>query len=137
MSIWTQRTRPVKPLSVPWSSLTGVALSRPRSVRLVGGEDHRHGVLDATLADLVAVDVERDVAALGQSAAVVGELHADLVLAGGDGLLPVDLEALEAEEVVAVGRAPLVEVEAPAGVGAALGDDHSLAAPLRHLDLRP
>src|SRR5215218_9388458 len=32
MSIWTHRTRPVKLLSVPWSSLTGVALSRPRSV---------------------------------------------------------------------------------------------------------
>ena len=58
----------------------------------------------------------------------------DLVLAGRDGLLAVDLEPLQAEEVVTVGRAPLVEVEAPAGVGAALG----LAPPrpaLERLDL--
>ena len=53
-----------------------------------------------------------------------------------DGLLPVDLEPLEAEEVVAVGRAALMEVEAPAGVGAALGDDHALGATLGYLDLR-
>ena len=56
--------------------------------RLVRGEEHRHGVLDAALTDLVAVEVERDVAALGQAAAVVGELHADLVLAGGDRVAP-------------------------------------------------
>ena len=93
-------------------------------------------MLDATLADLVAVEVERHVAALGQTTAVVGELHADLVLAGGDGLLSVDLEALEAEEVVAVGRPAFVEVEAPAGVRAALGDEHSLGAALGHVDLR-
>jgi hypothetical protein len=35
------------------------------------------------------------------------------------------VEALEAEEVVVVRRSALVEVEAPACVGAALGDDHA------------
>jgi hypothetical protein len=70
----------VKALSYPWSSLTGVALSRPRSVVSSPEKGHRHGVLDAAVADLVAVHVERHVAALGQAAAV-GELHPDLVLA--------------------------------------------------------
>ena len=44
---------------------------------------------------------------------------------GGIGLLAVDLEPLEAEEVVAVGRPALVDVEAPAAERAALGDDHA------------
>ena len=52
---------------------------------LVTGVDHRDGGLDAALADLPVVDVERDEAALGQAAAVMGELHPDLVVAGRDG----------------------------------------------------
>ena len=39
--------------------------------------------VDPALADLLAVEVERDRAALAQPAAVVGELHPHLVLAGG------------------------------------------------------
>ena len=49
---------------------------------LVGRVAHRDGPLDAALADRLAVDVEGDVAALGQAAAVVLELHAHLVRAG-------------------------------------------------------
>ena len=49
--------------------------------RLVGGEDHRLGGLDPAGADCGAVVVEGDVAALGEPAAVVGELHAHLVRA--------------------------------------------------------
>ena len=52
--------------------------------RLVGGEDHRLGGLDPAGADRGAVVVQRDVAALGEPAAVVGELHAHLVRAGRD-----------------------------------------------------
>ena len=37
--------------------------------------------LDAAVTDLDAVEEQGDVAALGESAAVVGEFHADLVLA--------------------------------------------------------
>ena len=72
---------------------------------VVQGEDHRLRPVDAPLADLFAVDVEGDGAALGHAASVVGELHPHLVLAGRDLLVAFDLEALQAEQVVAVGRA--------------------------------
>ena len=49
--------------------------------RLVGREDHRLGELDATGAHGCAVVVQRDAATLGQAAAVVGELHPQLVVA--------------------------------------------------------
>ena len=83
-----------------------------------------------------AVDVQLDVAALGETAAVVGELHPHLVRARRDRGIAFDLEALEAEQVVAVRRAPIFGVEAPAGEGAALGDDHAVGAALGHLDFR-
>jgi hypothetical protein len=51
---------------------------------LVGREDHRLGVLHPTGPDRLAVVVQGDVAAFGQPPAVVGELHAHLVGAGGD-----------------------------------------------------
>jgi hypothetical protein len=56
------------------------------------------------LAELGTVDEQGDVAPLGQPAAVRGELGADLMLAGRDRLLAVDLEALQAEQVVAMRR---------------------------------
>ena len=105
--------------------------------RLVGGEEHRHRAVDAAVADLLAVEEERDVAALPEAAAVVGELHPHLVLAGGDLAVPVDLEPLQAEEVVAVRRLAVLDVEREAAEGAALGDDHALGSALRHLQLRP
>src|SRR5215211_5948169 len=39
---------------------------------LIGGEQHRHGPLDPALTSLGAIDIEGDVATLGQPAAVVG-----------------------------------------------------------------
>ena len=51
---------------------------------VVGGEDHRQRGADLSLAGLLAVDVERRLAALAQAAAGVGELHAHLVLARRD-----------------------------------------------------
>ena len=87
---------------------------------LIGREDHRFGGLDPAVADPLAVDIEGDGAALAQAAAVVDELGPDLVLAGRDRLLVVDLEALEAEQVVAVGRPAAVDgIQAPAAEGAA------------------
>src|SRR4051794_30004961 len=67
---------------------------------LVGGEDHGLGGFDATGADEGAVVVDGDVAALGEPAAVVGELDSDLVGAGGDRLVRSDGELLDAEHVV-------------------------------------
>ena len=46
---------------------------------------------------------------------------------GGIGGVALDLEALQAEQVVAVDRPAVLRVEAPAAEGAALGDDHAAA----------
>src|SRR6185436_6590976 len=98
-------------------------------------EDQRHGCLDAALAYLIAVEIERDRAALGETAAVVGELHPRLVRSGRDRPVGLDLEALQAEKVVAVRETPTLRVEAPAGEGATLRDDHAFGARLGHDDL--
>src|SRR6476469_665684 len=66
----------------------------------VAGEDHWLGGGDAAGADGVAVVVEGDVAAFGEAAAVVGELHADLVGAGGDRFGGFGGELLDPEHVV-------------------------------------
>ena len=47
----------------------------------IAGEEHRLGGFDAASADPGAVQVEGDVAALGEAATVVAELHAQLVVA--------------------------------------------------------
>src|SRR5215207_8623791 len=61
---------------------------------------------------MLPVDEERHrAAALSQPTAVVGELQVHLVLARTDRALAVDLEALQAEEVVAVGKSPVTRVE--------------------------
>src|SRR6478609_7593463 len=93
---------------------------------LVAREEHGYGRIDPALAHLAAVEVERGRAALPEAAAVVGELDPDLVLAGRDRVLAVDLEALQAEEVVTERRPALLRVDAPAAEGPALGDDHTL-----------
>ena len=49
---------------------------------IVGGEDHRLRHWDGAFADFFAVDKKRDAAALAQPTAVIGELHAHLMLAG-------------------------------------------------------
>ncbi len=104
---------------------------------LVSGERHRHGPLDAALADGLAVDVERHAAALGDTAAVVLELHPHLVIPGRDRLRRLDERHVDAEEVVAVLQLAALGVEAPAVDAAALGDDDALGAGLRHVDDRP
>src|SRR5215212_3614817 len=98
---------------------------------LIGREQHRLGRLNAALADLLAVDVEGDGAALGQPAAVISELGADLMLARRDRPVADDLEPLQPEQVVAIGRPATGGVQAPATEGAALGDDHPGGAAVR------
>jgi hypothetical protein len=58
------------------------------------------------------------------------------VHAGRDLLLGADVEALDAEQVVAIAQPAVLEVQRPAADAAALGDDHPLRAALGHLDLR-
>src|SRR4029079_9480160 len=65
--------------------------------RLVARERHGFRALDAALPDRGAVEVERHRATLREAAAVVRELHPDLVLPCRDRGVPVDLEAPDAE----------------------------------------
>ena len=83
----------------------------------------------------LAVDEERDVAALAEAATVVGELHPHLVLPAGIVPVAIDLEPLQAEEVVAVRRLAVRDVEREAAERAALGDDHAFGAAVGHDDL--
>ena len=71
-----------------------------------------------------------DGAAFGQPAAVVGELHADLVLAGGNGLGGLGEEVLNAEEVVAVLEPALESTPATRVPLAAWRPDHRCSCPL-------
>ena len=82
MSICTQCTVPVNSLSPVRVLVADAGAGVAADVGgLVAGEDHRNGCVDAAVADLVAVDVERDGRALGETAAVVVELHPHLVVA--------------------------------------------------------
>ena len=88
-----------------------------------------------SLADLLAVGVERHLAAFAQAAAGVGELHAHLMLAGWNRRGRFDHEVLEATPVVAVLELAALGVETPAADVRALGDDDALGSLLRHHDL--
>jgi hypothetical protein len=128
-SIWTQFTSPVNSL------LRGPVVLRHHRAALhadvagvVGGEDHRRGSGHPALADPVAVQEQRDVAALAEPAAVIGELHPHLMLPGRYHPVALDVEALHAEQVVAVPGLPVLGVQAPAADAAALGDDDPLGA---------
>src|SRR5215207_1734932 len=105
---------PVKAVSpggvVVWHRGEGVAAD----VGVLIPEGDPFGLLDPALTDRPAVQVEGDGAALGEPAAVVGELHPHLMLARRDRLLGADDELLEAEQVVAEGRPAVFEVERPA-----------------------
>jgi hypothetical protein len=94
------------------------------------------GALDTALAHVLSVVEQRDAPALGQSAAVVCELHAHLVRSrryGARRLGGMDLDA--AHVVRELGRAVL-GVQAPAAECAALSDDHAVGAALRYFDFR-
>src|SRR6187401_1605506 len=65
---------------------------------LIRGEDHRLGDLYAAGGDVVAVVVQSDVASLGQSPAVVRELHPHLVGAFGDRRLGLRGELVDAKD---------------------------------------
>ena len=87
-------------------------------------------------ADLDAVVVQRHVAALRQPAAVVGELHPDLMCALRDRLLGLGRELPDAEQVVDEARRAVLGVERPAPEAPALGDDRAVGRAIGHDDLR-
>ncbi len=75
------------------------------------------------------------VRSLADAATVVVELHPHLTGAGFERRVAADEVVLDAEEVVAVRRPALVEVQAPATGDAALDDDRTVGATLGDLDL--
>ncbi len=89
------------------------------------------GGRDLALADLLAVVVERDVSALAQAAALVGELHTYLVLSGRYGPGSLDGELMQADQIVGELESAFHGVEDPAAEVAALGDDHALGGLVR------
>jgi len=101
---------------------------------LIGGENHRYRHVDAALAVLLAVYIERDRAPLRQAAAVVLELHTHLVLAGGDRLGAFGEGQFDAQEVVAMLELAVLGVQAPAIRAATLGDDDALGARFGNLE---
>ena len=80
----------------------------------------------AALAHFLAVVVERHVAALGQPAAVIGELHAHLVLALRNRFRGLGREFVDAQHVVGELELAVLGVHAPAAELAALRDDHAV-----------
>src|SRR5215212_5673597 len=96
---------------------------------LVGREDERLGCFDATLTDFIAVVVERYVTALGQAAAIVGELGTHLVLAWWHGLVDLGGEDIDPKQVVNELRFPLLGIKAPAADRASLSDDRPARRP--------
>src|SRR5215470_6575 len=96
--------------------------------RLVHREQKGLRSLEPTLPDLAPVEVQRHHPALPQPATVVAELHPHLMLARPDRLPARHLHTLQAEQVVAVHRPAVLEVQAPAAERAALRDDHPFSA---------
>src|SRR4029079_2780173 len=74
-------------------------------------------------------------ATLPEPRTVVVELHPHLVRALRDLAVAVDVEPLDAEEVVAIPGPALLHVQAPAADAADLGDDPALRATRGHVDL--
>src|SRR4051812_4660282 len=101
----------------------------------IGGEQNGFGLLDAAGADFHAVDEQGELSALGQSAAVVGEVGDDVVFTGGDCGVGGDVVTLQVVEVVTVLHDAVAGVEAPAADHATLGDDDAVGASLRDLDV--
>ena len=62
---------------------------------VVGREDVRQRRVDVAFSDLLAVGVERDLAALAQAAAGVGELHPDLMSPAGIGVVASIMKCLK------------------------------------------
>ncbi len=133
----TLSTLPVKrdSASEPMASTTGGGQVDPHVRGLVGGEDHRLGALDVALGHLLAIDEQAAVAALGQAAAVVVELETDGRFAGLELVFGLHGEPLQTEEVVVIGRHPVLHVQGPAAEAAALDDNGPIAAVRRNLQI--
>src|SRR4051794_4597410 len=98
--------------------------------RVVSREDERLSLLDTAAPDGTAVVVQRQLAAFGEPAAVVGELGPHLAWAVRERLRRPGDELLHAENVVDERGLAVLDVERPAAEAAALGDQHTLSSSL-------
>ena len=88
---------------------------------VVSGEDHRLRHRNGPLADLLAINIERHLAALAKTAASIGKLHAHLVLARWQRLRRLDEEVVHSRHIIAVFEPAVLRVEAPTADVRALG----------------
>ena len=101
---------------------------------VVRGEDDTRGGGDPPLTDFLTVDKERRRAALAHAAAVVREFHAHLMLARRKRATRLDVEVVDAEQIVAVLDPSVFHVERPAADVAALRDDDAVRTSLGDLE---
>src|SRR5262245_35849571 len=95
-------------------------------------ERERLRTLDASLAALCSIDEQRELAAFGNTAAVVRELEANLMVSRRQAAAAFDEGLLQAEEVVADLRFAVLHVDAQAAGHAAQGDDDPFGATSGH-----
>src|SRR5271166_4068955 len=102
---------------------------------LIGREYHGLRHLHPAFADFAAVHVERDRASFREPAAVVLELHPNLMSARRDRRGALDRVPVHAVKVIAVFRLASLGVEAPAADDSAKGDDDAFGAGRGHDNL--
>ena len=99
----------------------------PDVATVIGGKDHRQRHGDVSIPDLFAVRVKGHLPALAEPAPGIGELHAHLMLARGQGAIRFDEEVLHAAEIIAVLELAALRVQAPSADVGALGNDDPFA----------
>src|SRR5271154_208220 len=125
MSIWTHAISPLRAGGTEMGRWGGAAI-RADIASLIGGVAHRLGLFDPAFADRFAIVIERYVTAFGEAAAVVLELHTDLMFACRNRRTGFGEIMFDAEEVVAIFQLAVLYVKGPATDGASLRDDHAL-----------
>src|SRR5690242_15342139 len=120
--IWIVRNRELHSLDLAVEGVVpGAVVGRHRSPRVLANiapvaslEDNRQRGADLSFADLFAVQVQRCLASLAESAASIGELHPVLMFSGRERIGRLDEKALEAPPVIAVLELAVLGVQAPA-----------------------
>src|SRR5579872_3228868 len=87
---------------------------------LVGGKYRWNGSVNAAVAHGFPIDKERHVSTLGETAAVVGELHSQLMLSRSKHFRGSYDELLKPKEVVDICELPIFDIEHPSAADSAL-----------------
>src|SRR4030095_13901504 len=99
---------------------------------LVSGKDKRLRLFDSALPGLLAINIERDRTAFGNTSAVVLELHPHLMFPRRHPGCAFHRVTRQTEEVVTVFRLAVLCVKRPAANQTALRDDDALGTRLRN-----